>query len=305
MSVSRPAARRENYDGLSNSERKRLLRAKVAASNADRQTAFRRAEKRYMTRIPPPDYSQVIDLHGDGISRFSDHVSVHELLTDLFELGGSCRTAYTLDRHPGAILIPNALSSVVQRRLVKECLRETARPPNVSNLDTHYALPEHGIWNAHEEDIRRHAPTLVQPRHVHTSSDQADGSNGTGRSLTQNEPGSLASLDDVPKTAPAASSTVVAQTASELLYKLRWTNIGLLYHWSTKSYHFEHVLGSSSDDVVRVPASLAAISRQLLQSIPDHLLPAGQSWHDFQPEAGIINHYQLRSTLMATSTTRS
>ncbi|BFZ53443.1 hypothetical protein PYCC9005_000467 [Savitreella phatthalungensis] len=281
---------------LSNSERKRLLRAKAAvtAANADRQTAFRRAEKRFMSRVPEPDYSDVLDLRQDDLQHDYPHVSVCQLLTDLYDLplfGESrnadctCARAYRLHKHSGAIIIPDALSPAAQRRVIRHCLRDYAKSPNDTNLDAHYLLPEDGLWHAHE----RGSKELIPVRHC-GNDENSTGAMTHTRSLVNNEPASETSLM-TERPPPAASSTVVAECASSLLYKLRWSNIGLLYHWSTKSYHFERL---KAGDVIPVPDDFAAISMAVLAALPTSVLIKP----DFRPEAGIINYYQMRSTLM-------
>jgi alkylated DNA repair protein alkB family protein 1 len=57
------------------------------------------------------------------------------------------------------------------------------------------------------------------------------------RTLVENEPGSLDTSHA--KRAPMPSSTLPPSTISQLVPKLRWSNIGLNYHWGTKSYDFE------------------------------------------------------------------
>lgn len=299
---------------MSNSQRRRMLKSKAlaaaAAGGAERHTAFRRAEKRYMSRVPEPDYSEVIDLHGDGLERFAEHVTAHSLLADLFGLEdfgskaeGSCRTVYELKDHPGAILIPGALSGAAQRRIVREILRDTARPPNASNLDTHYVLPPEGLWNAHERQVtagHEQREPLVATKHS-VLSVRTTGTAPDGRCLIQSEAATMATRDQPDgrdKSEPAASGSVLPEPASSLLYKFRWTNLGLLYHWSTKSYHFEDVLRPDAGKSIAVPPRLARISQQLLRAVPPTLVPRGQNWQRFEPEAGIVNYYQLRSTLM-------
>ena len=61
------------------------------------------------------------------------------------------------------------------------------------------------------------------------------------RQLIQNTPASPSNYQELsaePKPAAAPSSTVVPATATDLLPRLRWANIGWFYHWGTKQYDF-------------------------------------------------------------------
>ena len=216
---------------------------------------FRAAEKRFKARFPPPDLSDVLDLALLDPTR-SDEIlggvwkgnpaalpyeSIDVQLDDRLP-----KSAYVFSSHPGFVYLPNLLSHKQQRDLVRWSLRDHARRPNETNLDTHYVLPEEGLWNAH---LRSTDPSFdvpdVQPKASTPGIDlSAYTSSTTGpRQLISNE---AASKDNVgglalgaaaqPPMAP--SPTAVATSPSKLLPKLRWANVGWFYHWGTKQYDF-------------------------------------------------------------------
>ena len=51
-----------------------------------------------------------------------------------------------LDQHPGLWILRGALTQNSQKSLIQSCLASFAKKPNVNNLDTHYHIPEQGLW---------------------------------------------------------------------------------------------------------------------------------------------------------------
>lgn len=51
----------------------------------------------------------------------------------------------------GFIFIRNPFTPRAQKHMIKRCLKDFAKYPNKSNLDTHYVLPKEGIWKLHEK----------------------------------------------------------------------------------------------------------------------------------------------------------
>lgn len=267
--------------------KKDLLNKLKSQPVAGTRTAFREAEKKYLTRNPPPDYSDVVDFTTLSPVKLHDD----DQLSEILGLRSGDLSVYTLDAHPGAVFIPAALSPSKQRELIRECLRDTTKAPNQSNLDTHYVLPKEGLWY-HYERSRKGEDILVQP--VESTSDRNDGP----RELISNAP-LTADVDPATLTsrkAPAqASSTSKPELASKLMYRLRWTNLGLMYHWASKSYHFDRVL--LDKEVPKVPQTISDICRHILRAVPAHLR-SNEDWDRYNPESGIINFYQLKDTLM-------
>ncbi|KAF8759796.1 2OG-Fe(II) oxygenase superfamily [Rhizoctonia solani] len=241
---------------------------------------FRAAEKKYKSRFPPPDLSQVLDL-------------------------GAARK-----RTPGLVLLPFFVAPTAQRSLVTRCLREHARSPNESNLDAHYQVPRSGLWNAWERVVGQREKLADPSFDIEVETKWKDDlpldayhPPDTTRTLVENEPGSLG--DSQAKLAPMPSSTLPPSTVSQLVPKLRWSNIGLNYHWGTKSYDFERDRVPFPDDIrgVCVDAVQRVDWTGVWEGVAD-----GMEWKDgvdwdiwertYEPDAGIINFYQPRDTLM-------
>lgn len=218
-------------------------------------TPFRAAEKRFKARFPPPDLSDVLDLALLDPSR-SDEVlnggwkgNPAALSCERIDIqldDGLLKFAYVFKSHPGFVYIPNLLSHQKQRDLVRWSLKDHARYPNETNLDTHYILPEEGLWNAHlrSRDSSSSVPD-VQPR---ASAPGIDLSTYTSsvvgpRNLVSNAAASVDNVEGLTLKAAAQppmspSPTAATTSPSKLLPKLRWANIGWFYHWGTKQYNF-------------------------------------------------------------------
>ena len=221
---------------------------------ADR-APFRAAEKRFKARFPPPDLSDVLDLalldptRSDeilnGVWKGSPAALSYESICVQLD-DGLAKSAYIFNSHPGLVYLPNLLSHQRQRDLVRWSLRDHARYPNETNLDTHYFLPEQGLWNAH---LRSTDPSLDVPDVQPKASTSGIGlsaymsSTAGPRQLISNEPASKDNVGSLTLNAAAQppvapSPTAVATSPSKLLPKLRWANIGWFYHWGTKQYDF-------------------------------------------------------------------
>ncbi|ORY84766.1 hypothetical protein BCR37DRAFT_345094 [Protomyces lactucae-debilis] len=248
--------------------RAQLLAAHKQAAQPEHVTAFRAAEKKYKSRVPPPDYSQIIEvatLPGEAIQ-----VSC---VIDGQELFGQDLKICLLSGHPGIVILPGALKPEAQRLLVEKLLTNTAKAPNACNLDTHYVMPKRGLWACYQDALDGH-DILIQAKHElePTTEKLPD-----GRRLIDGTPDLSMSAK---KPAPP-SQTVQSELASTLMAKLRWTNLGLEYHWTSKSYQLT--------DPIPVPQEWTDLSRAVVSALG----------LDFQPESGIVNYYQLKSTLMA------
>ncbi|CAO3651371.1 unnamed protein product [Cunninghamella echinulata] len=96
-----------------------------------------------------------------------------------------------------------------------------------------------------------------------------------------------------PKPEPPAASTVPLLPTSELIKRLRWITLGYHYHWPTKTYHL--------DRRFPVPTTVSEIVTSVVYAIEN---VGGQDWKNtyqgknYQPEAGVVNYYQYRDTLM-------
>ena len=142
----------------------------------------------------------------------------------------------------GLVLLPSFVSHGEQRGLVQWSLKDHARHPNETNLDTHYILPSDGLWNSYVRSCRDGAPEdEIQPRaSLLDTASHTDQSSGP-RQLISNEPASkenILPLTSAPKLPAPPSLSVKPTSVSALIPKLRWANIGWYYHWGTKQYDF-------------------------------------------------------------------
>ena len=183
------------------------------------------------------------------------------------------------------MLLPSFVSHQDQRRLTKWALADHARPPNDTNLDTHYVVPPEGLWNA----AQRSDPVIVQPR-AQIEGVVANERIGP-RQLIENEAASPDNFEElVTKPKPPAPPSASAQPAlaSALVPKLRWANIGWYYHWGTKQYDF-------TKGKVAVDPFLRDVCKQAVRSVPwdkvygredsgwgDH----GPDWHTWEETYG-------------------
>lgn len=122
-------------------------------------------------------------------------------------------------------------------------LRDHARHPNETNLDTHYILPPQGLWNAYLK-ARQGADQAetIQPRTSVSPTPSAHIVAEPGpRKLVSNEPASkenYATIATAPTLPYAPSPNARPMSPASLVPKLRWANIGWYYHWGNKQYDF-------------------------------------------------------------------
>ncbi|KAJ2778759.1 hypothetical protein H4R18_004414 [Coemansia javaensis] len=224
-------------------------------------TAFRRAEKTYMARDPPPSLAAVADLGraaGDvpGARRLRLERDLCDPPPLPFRVFGQRRPpAYALDAHPGLVVIPAALTAEAQRWLARKCLCDCAQPPNRTNLDPFFAMPPAPLF---ELAGRAGPPPLVESR-------------------------LLAGSIDPGVTRPRDPFYARPAAPSDLLRQLRWCTLGWQYNWRTKEYD----LGAAPFD-----AELGA----LMQSVAA-AAAAAAGGPRFSSQAGIINYYDERASM--------
>ncbi|TFY52641.1 hypothetical protein EVJ58_g9900 [Rhodofomes roseus] len=251
--------------------RRRHLKAARSRQHAEHETdwtPFRAAEKKYKARFPPPDLSDVLDLATLNTSRAeevlrgawhgrADAAAYKGIeLNDDNDAGPSTgRRAYIFPDIPGLVLLPSFVDPEGQRRLVHWALCEQACHPNETNLDTHYVLPESGLWNKYIR-IRKEEceDESVQPRAaLYSSPTESAAAEAPGpRRLVSNEPASKENYDTLsstPKPPAAPSPSVQPLRVSALVPRLRWANIGWSYHWGTKQYDFSKGKGTIDQGV--------------------------------------------------------
>ncbi|GAN07187.1 alpha-ketoglutarate-dependent dioxygenase alkb-like [Mucor ambiguus] len=280
---------------------KRLNRALYA-----NQSPFRYAERIYKSRmISDADAREIVDfsnLSNNTIQVQNNIVQVplkHDLgtLSNAFgDMPHRSNYALVMRNVPGLIVIPNAFSPNAQRQLVKHCLRDYAKPPHTSNLDGHYHVPKDGIWPLYEQekkglvvpgDANYYIPSKTVPQdqdnmYPATIEDADDDALSVASSMYSDISG---------KSARAASSP------TQMLKKQRWVTLGYQYHWGTKKYNLE--------DPIPIPSDISDLMKAVVKATEDiGCQDAEIPWKnqyrgaDFKPEAGIINFYQLQSTLM-------
>ncbi|KAJ7273622.1 hypothetical protein B0H12DRAFT_1090244 [Mycena haematopus] len=272
-------------------------------------TPFRAAEKRFKARFPPPDLSDVLDLalldklrtlksrwHLEGTSNVLDY---RELIP---KDSPSNIKAYTIPRIPGLVLLPGFLSHEKQKELVRWSLADHARYPNETNLDIHYILPNEGLWTVCERVRRDPSQDIpVQPRASTCKLPPAAQEVPGPRQLVNNTPATpdnFVELHATPKLPSSPSATAQPTPASALLPKLRWANIGWFYHWGTKQYDL-------TKGKVKIDPAVHAVDWDQVYDPSDtcdwgESGPEWKTWNqDYEPDAGIVNFYQLKDTLMA------
>ncbi|KAJ7740700.1 hypothetical protein DFH07DRAFT_926444 [Mycena maculata] len=279
-------------------------------------TPFRAAEKRFKARFPPPDLSNVLDLALLDDTRAAEiQAGIWKGATDALDYreltqkaSSSNIKAYTTPRIPGLVLLPGFLAPGKQRELVRWSLVDHARQPNETNLDVHYVLPEDGLWNVCERARRDPSQDIcVQPR-ASTSASHTEEASGP-RQLVNNTPATpdnFLTLSATPKPPSTPSATVQPLAASALIHKLRWANIGWYYHWGTKQYDFTKGKGRIDDvlgDVCRNAVNSVDWQQVYGPSDTSDWGERGPEWktwrEDYEPDAGIVNFYQTKDTLMA------
>ncbi|TFK42638.1 hypothetical protein BDQ12DRAFT_623854 [Crucibulum laeve] len=275
---------------------------------------FRAAEKRYKARFPPPNLSNVLDLATLDTSRQPELSrgiwvgNANAIVSQKLACpAGRMVDAYILPRIPGLVILPSFIPPVKQRRLVRWSLASHARYPNETNLDIHYSLPEDGIWNNWLQS--RDDPgkdILVQPKASEQGRESLPPSGP--RKLVDNTPASLDTYESIlttPKPPQLPSSTIHPALCSSLLYKLRWANIGWYYHWGTKQYDFTKGKGTIDEELREVCKSAVTSINwdQVFEGSADQWGDAGPEWKTwdkaYEPDAGIVNFYQTKDTLMA------
>ena len=247
----------------------------------DGLTAFRRAEKRYKlhrTQIVRTradgrrkggaletravDLSAVVDtLDLESLARRpGTRVSVHGASSSESDVHGRTRpAAYAIDGHPGAVLVPNALSVDEQREWVRTAVTEACEPPARTNHDAALG-PLKGLWReAHARPSR----------YVRVPSTD----DGAGRGDTETETGWRHISPE-----PTGGDPRVNLAATRLLEKMRWATIGPPYDWTARAY---------DTDAPRRP-----VNPRWLERCVDLAEAAGAAG-DFAGEfAGLVNYYR-------------
>ncbi|EPB81909.1 hypothetical protein HMPREF1544_11360 [Mucor circinelloides 1006PhL] len=280
---------------------KRLNRALYA-----NQSPFRYAERVYKSRvISDSDLREIVDFSNlaNNTIQVQDNIVQAPLKHDLGTLSNvfghvphRSKYALIMKNVPGLIVIPNAFSPHAQRQLVKHCLKDYAKPPHTSNLDGHYHVPKDGIWPLYEQEAKGQLVQGDANYYIPVKTVQQDENDmyPTAIEDTSDDTLSVASsmYSDI-----SGKSTRVASSPTQMLKKQRWVTLGYQYHWGTKKYNL--------DDPIPIPHAISDLMKAVATATEDiGCQEAEVPWKnqykgaDFKPEAGIINFYQLQSTLM-------
>ncbi|GAA5935627.1 uncharacterized protein JCM15063_001758 [Sporobolomyces koalae] len=299
----------------------RRKREKGTSTPPSTFNAFRSAERQFKDRNCPPRLDLVFDsrniawedsevdgkLKGTWMNETGDRdVCYRVSLQGLSETIGQSRWkgkaketgrdyAIVIPRVPGLVFFPSIVPPETQRLLVVESL-QNAKQPNVTSLDPHYALPPEGLWNVfHSGRLHEVVERIKSPM---PASDQ--NSENTARSNTHGTPVRAESDDLI----DSDSSKV---TMEDLVPKLRWSNVGYHYNWTTKLYEFDRPF-------VPIPPLMLSCCSSIARAVPWHHVfeesddeceAEGRttrsdwaSWStDYEPDAGIVNFYQTKDTL--------
>ncbi|GAA5951116.1 hypothetical protein JCM8115_005059 [Rhodotorula mucilaginosa] len=283
-------------------------------------SAFRDEERRWKSRVSPPDLSLAFDVNnivwdaepvdgrlrgvwtsGTGQAEECWRVELHDLAETAMGQSrwkGKDRQeegdyAIIVPRIPGFVFFPRILPESLQRALVIETLSHAAQP-NLTSLDNHYELPRGGLWSAWrngrgEEGVSQ--KVAAAPAGASTS---ASGPSTAETTLEESE-------------RLTSASSAAGATVGELLPKLRWANVGWHYNWTTKLYEFER--GQPP-----LPPLIYQCCRSLARLMPWETIYGAERaadgtettptkidwkrWREaYEPDAGIVNFYQLKDSL--------
>ncbi|KAG0323875.1 hypothetical protein BGZ99_002408 [Dissophora globulifera] len=338
---------------LSNRQRKirerqaELNRELAAAKRSDTRTPFREAELLYLSRHPPPDYSEALDFRQPAellardakvkqvplrrrMSEFSEFYGVKDKDRDMDE----CQSefAYLHDDHPGLIYIPAAFTSSAQRALIKSCLKDYSKHPNRSSLDTHYLVPQTGLWDLHEDVFtgRRSLDdaSVYIPRKASTD-DHTEGYGSEDDDPAQDAAGSDDSSQDSAIKLKAARSPVAVNKAKPSTPSVRTlvpitegtpsvaddvpkedpepsAQVPILppgqlirkMRWITLGYQYHWPSKTYHfDQNAPFPRELSILSKAVVAAV-NGVGPYPYNPDDFVAEAGVVNYYQLKDRLM-------
>lgn len=167
-------------------------------------------------------------------------------------------------------------------------------------------MPPQGIWDLFERewcgDLRDGDAEYFIPLKKITDGDEHgtsmygedDNDGDMSGSTVQPTPQSTTTISK-PKPDPLPSPTVPLLPLRQLIRKLRWITLGYQYHWATKTYHL--------DRRVAFPDDVGELSVAIVRAVQGVGLDE-EGWRNdyygdnFRPEAGVVNYYQLRDTLM-------
>ncbi|KAG0056978.1 hypothetical protein BGZ83_002585 [Gryganskiella cystojenkinii] len=316
---------------ISNRQRKILERQAernremAAAKRADTRTPFREAELQFLSRQPQPDFSLALDFRRPAEDLLKDskiqRVQLGKKMAEFSDLFGM-------------IYIPAAFSPAAQRTLVKACLKEYSRHPNKSNLDTHYNVPDCGVWDLHERvengslSLETDANKAFVPRKAkadeHANGYGSDDDDDDDEDNDREENKSREGPTEKPPTKKAKQSTTSSvrtlvpetnetPTVPEDVPKIDpepSSQVPILppaqlirkMRWITLGYQYHWPSKTYHfDQNAPFPEELCVLSKAVVAAVESVAGP-GSPWYyaaeEFVAEAGVVNYYQLKDRLM-------
>jgi alkylated DNA repair protein alkB family protein 1 len=208
----------------------------------------------------------------------------------------------------GLIFIPNPFTATAQRQLIHNCLQKYTQAPNSSNLDAHYDVPAEGIWNLYTRSHNRSSyeddcELLIKRKSGSTNGQKtSESADPYDASASSNQLNLEMDTKNVGEKLNQTSSQNTASDflqPSELVRKLRWVSLGYQYNWSEKVYFFDRLI-PVPDEAGKLSIAIAkAVEGIGYQENGSFLWQNNYRGEDYVPEAGIVNYYQLKDTLMA------
>ncbi|KAH8833809.1 hypothetical protein DL96DRAFT_1810196 [Flagelloscypha sp. PMI_526] len=252
-------------------------------------TPFRAAEKKYKAKFPPPNLDAVLDLA-------------------LLDPTGPLKSlknppVYILPAIPGLVVLPRFLDETKQKEVSVWALEYQVKL-NETNLHTHYIMPESGLWQAYLQGLQDPAKDVVVCPRASSSPVSPPVLDSGPRQLINNEPASVSSisLESPPKPPAAPSPTLQPTPVTSLIKKLRWANIGWFYHWGTKQYDFARGKAPIHHLIRDVCQRAVADVNwgEVYSNSSEDESPKWDEWKtEYEPDAGIVNFYHTKDTLMA------
>lgn len=167
--------------------------------------------------------------------------------------------AYTHPNHPGVIVVPDFFNAGAHREIAELACRKWTRRPAGSNLDLH--------WDFDSVEARADGQrTEVWDLYEKTF-------------LAGDPEGCIVPLKPAEEQDEEHSLTPLP--IAKLLQRLRWTSLGYIYDWMTKTY-------PAASSAPPIPPTLAALCRTIVAAL-EHL--TGYPSNEYAPEAGVINFY--------------
>ncbi|KAI8582234.1 hypothetical protein K450DRAFT_228021 [Umbelopsis ramanniana AG] len=302
-------------------KRQLLQNVKERQKAQESQTPFRIAERSLQSKVATPDRPPVVDFtnlenNPPEVRAKLIRVELSHDLREICPLFGRTdddwskrrSIAYIHSDIEGLIFIPNPFTESAQRQLIYNCLQKYTQAPNSSSLDAHYEVPAEGVWNLYTKSRRcasneDDSQLLISRKSrsnngqkIPESADPYDAPSTSGQQSTSIEKDP--DIADI-KSEPSLHKPSELLHPSELIRKLRWVSLGYQYNWSEKTYFF--------DRPIPVPEEAAKLSIAIAKAVEGigYRQDDGFRWQNnykgdnYAPEAGIVNYYQLKDTLMA------